>query len=88
MPQLTAAREDFLRRHGPAARAFRSDVYRRAAEVDPSSELDWYALQVGFALGRGLSAADAHEFARVMRYQLNDGESVPDGPMPPAPKKP
>lgn len=48
-------------------------VADKAQEIDPTNELDWYALAVGFAVGRGWSASSAHEFARHVRYNSNLG---------------
>ncbi len=40
--------------------------------VDPSNELDWYSLAVGFALYAGYTPNRAHEFACHTRYHRED----------------
>lgn len=38
-------------------------VYDEWREIDPSHEQDWYSLALGWALGKGATPADAHQFA-------------------------
>lgn len=47
---------------------FKSEVHNYASEVDPSNEQDWYSLALGWALGKGYSAEEAHDVARYLRY--------------------
>lgn len=34
---------------------------------------DWYSLSVGWALGKGLTSEEAHEFAYYIRYNTEMG---------------
>lgn len=52
---------------------FRKEVHLRAGEIDPENSQDWYSLTLGWAVGKGLSAEDAHTFATYVRYQTDLG---------------
>ena len=47
---------------------FKTEVADRASEIDPSSEQDWFSITLGWAIAKGLSVEDAHEFATHLRY--------------------
>ena len=44
-----------------------SEVYNRCDEVDPEDEHDWSSLSYGWALGKGLTPADAADLAYHIR---------------------
>ncbi len=44
------------------AELFETQIFDKADEVDPSSSEDWSSLALGWALGKGLTPEDAHEF--------------------------
>lgn len=52
---------------------FKSEVTDKASEIDPSSEQDWFSLTLGWALAKGLSVDDAHDFALHIRYNTELG---------------
>jgi len=41
-------------------------VFNEAYEIDPDSELDWFSLAYGFALGKGLGPENARSFANSL----------------------
>lgn len=45
-------------------------VCEQSAKVDPNDERDWYDLSIGFFLALGVSIADTHTLAGIVRYQL------------------
>jgi hypothetical protein len=49
--------------------AFKAEINDRAEEIDSSNEQDWFSLTLGWAIGKGLTPEDAHEFARYIRYE-------------------
>jgi len=52
---------------------FKTEVDDKEQEVDPEKELDWYALTVGWAIGKGIKPKDAHAFSCHIRYHTNLG---------------
>jgi hypothetical protein len=42
---------------------WKQSVVDKAQRVDPSSEYIWEGVAVGWAIGKGLSPKEAHEFA-------------------------
>jgi hypothetical protein len=50
---------------------FKNEVSDRASEIDPDDSQDWYSLTLGWALGKGASPDEAHEFARLIRYRTD-----------------
>jgi len=48
---------------------FKNEVTDNASKIDPSQEQDWYSLILGWALAKGLSPKDAHDFALYIRYE-------------------
>lgn len=66
-PLLSDARRDEL------VAAFALEVHAHAGEVDPENEQDWYSLTLGWALGKGVSPAGAHEIALYIRYRTDLG---------------
>lgn len=55
------------------AKQFEEEVHSKASEVDPSSEQDWYSLTLGWAIAKGLTPEQAHEFANHIRYHTDLG---------------
>ena len=53
--------------------AFVIQINNRAEEIDPTSEQDWYSLTLGWAIGKGLTSDEAHDFARYIRYETEWG---------------
>lgn len=47
-------------------KAWKLEVCDWAGEIDPENEMDWHALFVGFAMGKGLSPADALDYSFYM----------------------
>lgn len=52
---------------------FKKEVSDEASTIDPSQEQDWYSITLGWAIAKGLSFEDAHEFARHIRYETDLG---------------
>jgi len=44
-------------------------VDKLAATIDPGDEEDWGSLILGFALGKGLTVDEAHQFANHIRTE-------------------
>lgn len=53
-----------------AVERFRTEVCERSSEVDPSEELDWYSLSLGFFIACGLTPDIATDMAIHVRYDL------------------
>jgi hypothetical protein len=51
--------------------SFKKNVSDKSGQIDSNNEQDWYSLTLGWALGKGLSVSDAHDFARFIRYHSN-----------------
>ncbi len=51
----------------------RSEIADREKDIDPHSELDWYAMIVGWSIGKGLTPDEAHDFSRFVRYETDLG---------------
>ena len=49
-------------------RTFKRKICDRADEIDPTSELDWYSLSIGFFMALGLDSARAGDYANEARY--------------------
>jgi hypothetical protein len=47
---------------------FKLKVCMRENQIDPSSELDWYSLSLGFFLALDITPDEAHELSREARY--------------------
>ena len=56
--------------------AFANAIHDKATETDPSNEQDWYSLTLGWAIGKGFTPDDAHDFARYIRYETEWGQIV------------
>lgn len=52
---------------------FKAEIHDQAEKVDPENELDWFALTLGFAIGRGMTIEAAREFALHIRYDTDLG---------------
>lgn len=52
---------------------FKSEVHDRASEIDESNEEDWFSLTLGWAIAKGLSPEDSHDFALYIRYDTDLG---------------
>jgi len=52
---------------------FETEVHNRGGEIDPDNELDWYALTIGWAVGKGLTPKEAVDFSLYIRYHTNLG---------------
>lgn len=57
--------------------AFFTEIVDRESLIDPSGELDWFALSIGWAIAKGMEPADsadeigeAFNFALHVRYDL------------------
>lgn len=46
-------------------------IYAHSREVDEAEEQDWYSIALGFALAKGLTPTEAHEYAIIERYSTN-----------------
>ncbi len=52
---------------------FKTECHDRASQVDPDNSHDWHSLTLGWAIAKGLSPDDAHDFARYIRYDTELG---------------
>ena len=52
---------------------FKTECYNRAGEIDAENSQDWYSLTLGWAIAKGLSPADAQDFATHIRYKTELG---------------
>ena len=52
---------------------FKTEVNDRAEEIDESGKQDGYSLTLGWAIAKGLTPDEAHEFARHIRYHTELG---------------
>ena len=52
---------------------FKTEVHDRAKEIDESGEQDWYSMTLGWAIAKGITPDDAHDFARHIRYNTELG---------------
>ena len=52
---------------------FKVEVHDHGDDIDPAYELNWHALTVGWALGKGLDPDSAKAFASYIEYQTNLG---------------
>lgn len=52
-------------------KAWREEICRAHGDLDPGEDLDWHALFIGFAIGRGLSIDEATD------YDLYDQHALP-----------
>ena len=52
---------------------FKSEVSALSKEIDPNSSQDWYSLTIGWAIAKGLSPDDSHDFANHIRYHTSLG---------------
>lgn len=50
---------------------FHKEVQKRAKDIDPSSEQDWYSLTLGWAIAKGMTPGLANAFACFVRYQTS-----------------
>lgn len=51
--------------------SFKTEICDRAKEIDPSEELDWYALSYGYFLAKGVPLDDVSWLAIHVRYDLH-----------------
>lgn len=49
---------------------FKIEVCRRAQEIDPDSEHEWFSLSLGFFLASGLDPERAHFLSTYVRYRM------------------
>ena len=42
----------------------------KSRDIDPRDEQDWFSLTLGFFLGKGVPAEEAHDLSRYVRYTL------------------
>jgi hypothetical protein len=47
---------------------WKSQVYDKGEEIDPTNEQDWYSLAIGWALGKDLTPDEAHAFANHITF--------------------
>lgn len=47
---------------------FSQEVLLRKKLIDPYNSEDWYSLALGWAIAKGISPEEAHEFAKLIRY--------------------
>ena len=52
---------------------FENEVHNQSADIDPSCELHWESLTVGWALGKGLNPEEALEFTLYIRHKTSLG---------------
>jgi hypothetical protein len=52
---------------------FKTECHSRAGEIDAENSQDWYSLTLGWAIAKGLSPADAQDFAVHIRYKTELG---------------
>jgi hypothetical protein len=50
---------------------FKQEVSNRAKSIDPENTQDWYSITLGWAIAKGMSTKDAHEFSVFVRYSTN-----------------
>lgn len=55
------------------AELFKTECSDRSDEIDKDQELHWLALTVGWAIAKGISIPDAHDFASYIRHSTNLG---------------
>jgi len=48
---------------------WKAQVFANPGDIDPENKEDWESLALGFALGKGLTAEDAHAFVAVLLRQ-------------------
>lgn len=47
---------------------FKVEVIAKKPDIDPDAEYDWFAISMGWALAKGLTTSQAHDFALFARY--------------------
>ena len=52
---------------------FKVEVVDLGGEVDPDDEEDWKSLTLGWVLAKGVSPAEARDFASYIRYETDLG---------------
>ena len=52
---------------------FKVEVDDLAKVIDPTNELDWYSLVIGWALAKGMGPENAERFSAYIRYQTELG---------------
>lgn len=57
----------------PLVQQFKREVHNNAEAIDLSDGQDWYSITLGWAIGKGLSPAEAHAFALFIRYDTELG---------------
>jgi len=50
---------------------FKVEVNDHSSKVDPDDEEDWKSLTLGWALAKGVSPAEARDFASYVRYETD-----------------
>ena len=50
---------------------FKKEIQKRARAIDPHNEQDWYSMILGYAIGKGMKPAAAHDFATHLRYHTS-----------------
>lgn len=50
--------------------AFIDEVSAKRHDIDPTNAHNWYSLTLGWALAKGLTPRDAHEFACYLKYGI------------------
>lgn len=48
---------------------FDEEILTRQKQVDPYYLEDWYSLALGWAIAKGMTLDEAHEFAGLLRYK-------------------
>ena len=48
---------------------FKTEVADRSEAIDEVKYLDWYSLALGWAIGKGLSPDEAHDFANHILHE-------------------
>lgn len=54
-------------------REFKSEISNKSKEIDPNNLQDWYSITLGWAIAKGLSIKESHEFSNYIRYNTNLG---------------
>jgi hypothetical protein len=52
---------------------YQKEIWDRREDVDPSNEQDWFSLGLGWAIAKGLTPEEAHEFSIYIRYNTEMG---------------
>ena len=64
----------------PIIKAWTTEVCTHSSQIDPSNELHWRSLFIGFAIGKGLSLKEAIDWSLYANEAFPcEGNSAPSG---------